>query len=234
MHRQMHSRRAGFVVLLIAFALVAAACASDPDAGEATTTTTTTTTLAGVGGMGGSGSPQGSTRPTTTTDAATTTTRIGAAACDIVGVWSLRGQPFLDELSRLSGAPGAFEYVSGDYLVEYNADGTYVVSYVEWRWRSTTSEGSLITEFSGTDSGTWTADEATIVFQETASEVEVAMWIIENDGTLTTFPFGLGETTVQTPGGMTGTVTYTCVGDVLTVAADVDGGPVTSIYDRVG
>jgi len=185
---------------------------------------------AGSGTGGSSGSP-GDTTTTTGTDPGPE--QGSSAACDIVDLWRLRDQEFFDQIATMSGGfAGDFEYLSGDYFVDFSADGTAVASRVEWTWRLTTPDGNLVFEISSVDPGMWSVDEMTMDFEEGASEAVVKMWI-ETGGSLTPVPLSPGGTTVDTP-AMSGTGTFSCVGDVLTITANDGTGPITSILDRVG
>jgi len=195
------------------------------------------------GGSGSGGTEPGPSGGTTTTtgtepgpsESTTSTTEPDSAdACGVVGRWRLRDQEFFEEISRASGGlSGEIEYVSGDYFVELDADGTAIGTRVAWTFRVSSSQGDLVTEISSVDVGEYTIDGQRMTVTQPGGEAEVRLWV-EQGGVLTPVPLGATQTvTMDALAG--GSATYTCVGDVLTMFMDAeDGVTVTAIFDRIG
>ena len=217
-------------------ALVLAACGSESDSAgggslSTLTSTTTTTTIAGVGGAGAADTtvpPTTADPATTTTELVTTTTTIepDPAAC-LIGVWSLRSQEFLDEIvTSIAGDVGdvqSWTHESGDYLMTLNDDGTYLGERKSWTHRISTAEGALITTIDSTDPGTYSVDGNTISINDPGSPATVSILFDDGSGPQS-LPFG-GTRQVDTA-AVSGTGTFTCDGDVLTVnIADLPDGP---------
>ena len=183
-------------------------------------------------GRGGGGSDE----PGSTTTAPTTTGPEASGTCDLPGSWELRSQPFLDQLVEAAEAPPgtSFEHVGGRYVIDLNADGTYVGHRMEWTIRAATREGALLFAITSDDPGTWEADDTTLsVVDFGTSTAEVEIWI-EINGELIPAPFSdlAGAEVASEP--FSGSGTYVCVDDVLTVETEIDGFELTSVFDRVG
>jgi hypothetical protein len=181
---------------------------------------------------GGGDDPEGDGEPTTTT----TTGPSAGGACELPGSWELRSQPYLDQLAEAAGAPAGttFEHVSGRYVVDLEPDGTYTGHRMEWTIRFATRQGTIVFSITSDDPGTWEADDTTLSIVDFGTGVpEVQAWI-EVDGELTPVPFsdfGVGPG----PGdAFSGSGTYVCVGDVLTVDTEIEGLQFTTVFDRVG
>lgn len=179
---------------------------------------------------GSSGRPDGAT--TTTVGSSTTAPTTVPGACELVATWRLRDQAYLDQLTVLAeGNAGDFEYVSGEYRVDLRPDGTYVGIRDEWTIRVISDEGNLVFSIDGEDPGTWEADAGMLTIVDSGTGIaQISMWL-EVDGQLVSLPFGGGSTVGSEP--FSGSGTYTCVGDVLTVTIEMEAGPLTATFDRV-
>jgi Zn-dependent metalloprotease len=185
----------------------------------------------GTGILGGGGSgPDGAT--TTTVASSTTAPTTVPGACELVATWRLRDQEYLDQLAVLAeGNAGDFEYVSGEYRVDLRPDGTYVGIRDEWTIRVISEEGNLVFSIDGEDPGTWEADAEVLTLVDSGTGIaQISMWL-EVGGQLVPLPFG-GEATVGSE-PFSGSGTYTCVGDVLTVTIELETGPLTATFDRM-
>lgn len=250
----MHNRTARILFAgLLAATTALAACSGDDDADDATpspTVTPTATATEEPTGVATTTPPppaasetSGATpSPATATGAATPAPTAAASmpssddwACDLVGTWDLRDDEFASNINEMveESTPGSFEYVSGDHLLTLNADGTMETVRDEWSLRvSDTEMGSLRITMDAADSGMWsaTADTITTTVDDSSADVSMAL---EQDGELVELP-GVGDQTVEVP-GTTGSGTYTCDGDVLTInLTEGDAAGFATTFDRVG
>lgn len=155
--------------------------------------------------------------------------------CSLVGTWRLRDQTFFDELARLMGdelsaVGGSIEYVSGDYVIEVNDDGTVWSRRQAWSFRVGSPQGSMVVVISSDDPGVWSATDHTLTIDESASNAVVSLYV-EVDGQLTPLPVGT-SIPVNTE-AMSGAGTYECIDDVLYLTVNTDRGPMTVVSDRV-
>jgi hypothetical protein len=195
------------------------AATTDPTTTTSTTTTTTTTS-------------------TTTTTTTTTTVPPAPGEC-LIGTWSLRSQEFLDEIAAAippemtGGAAVDWKYVSGEYLITMNADGTTRGQRLAWTHRLSTPQGALVTTIDSDDPGTYTVDGNAITVLDSASEATVRLQI-EIGGVLQDLPIG-GTQTVGTD-AISGSGTFECAGDVLSITVtdlpDAPPGGITVTLDR--
>ena len=179
----------------------------------------------------------GTTGPDTTTPSTTGPSTTGAVGtCALPGSWELRSQPFLDQLVEGAGAPPgtSFEHIGGRYVIDLNPDGTYEGHRMEWTIRAATREGALVFAITSDDPGTWEADDTTLsVVDFGTGTATVDIWL-ERDGELVPAPFSdLADTEVASE-PFSGTGSYLCVDDVLTVDITVEGFELRSVFDRVG
>ncbi len=188
---------------------------------------------------GPSTTPSPSTVPATTPPATTPTTTPPTTVppttppeCSLVGTWRLHDQEFWDAIAQLAGpAPGDVEYYSGDYIIQIDADGTSVSERRAWSFRASSPDGAIIIEITSREVGTWQADDHTISVSDSGSESEVSFYV-ETPGGLTPLPFASAIPT-QTD-AVSGTGTYTCAGDLLTINVDTEAGSFTTFWDRTG
>jgi hypothetical protein len=178
--------------------------------------------------------------PTTTTEPSTTTTGpdlVQGAAC-IAGSWLLNSQVFVDTLAAASGAPGGIRHGGGDYTITISEDGVYRAVRDGWALRMETPEGAAELVFDSDEAGTMTWDDAgRLTFAETDSTSVTDLTVkVEVDGQMLPFPMSalpapfLAQ--MPTPELMSGSGSYTCVGDLLELIADDSGVPAT--WTRTG
>jgi hypothetical protein len=181
--------------------------------------------------MVGDGDDPGDGGPTTTTTGPST-----GAECELPGSWELRSQPYLDQLAEAAGAPAGttFEHAGGRYVVDLEPDGSHVGHRMEWTIRFATREGTIVFSITSEDPGTWEADDTTLSIVDFGTGVpEVQAWI-EVDGQLTPVPFSDFGAGPGPSDAFSGSGTYVCVGDVLTVESEIEGVEFTTVFDRVG
>lgn len=240
------SRPSVAVGVIAALVLGLAACGSESDDGvavETETTTTTTTTI--VDAAASETTPPTTEAPTTlppTTIPETTlppTTTLPDPADCLVGQWRLRSQEFLDEIvstlpPEATGGLAEWTHISGEYLIDLNADGTSRGQRLAWTHRLATAEGALVTTIDSDDAGSYTVDGDMISVTDEASSATVSL-AVEIDGQLQSIPFGQNQQ-VGTD-ALSGSGTYECVDDVLTITItdlpDAPPGGITAILDRV-
>ena len=187
-----------------------------------------TTTTAGVAPT----SPP-TTAPPTTTEPTTTTTAAAAGGAEcLVGVWELDSQTFVDSIFEVFGADmpevvGSFEYVSGTYIVELAADGSFSNTREEWSFEVATSEGALRTTIDGVDSGRYSVEGNTISITDVEQTTVVSLQI-EVGGEFVDLPFA-APVEIDTD-ILLGSAMFVCDGDQLTVTAE-EG--VTASFTRI-
>lgn len=192
--------------------LVSVACS--PDGSESTTTSAEggpTTTV--------------SSAETTTTEAApetTTTTEppsaSGGAGC-VEGTWILDTSSFIASMQALFTEEGfgadSLTPNEGTYTVTLASDGTFTAERADWGFSVVTADGTFTMSVNGSESGTWTADDATMTVTISSSDVTVSS-TAEVDGQVVTLP----ESPVDVPDAVAEDSAYSCDGDVLTVTTD--------------
>jgi hypothetical protein len=173
--------------------------------------------------------------PTTTTEVPTTTTEpdlLQGAAC-VAGSWLLNSQEFVDALAAASGAPGGIRHGGGAYTMTIGEAGAYAAVRDGWTLRMESPEGSTELIWDSDEAGTMTWDDAGVMtFVETDSTSVTDLTVnVEVDGQMQTFPMSalppLALAQMPAPELMSGTGTYTCVGDLLELVADDSGVPAT-------
>lgn len=194
---------------------VAIALNSGDDGGSAATTATT---LEGGTVPGSTGSPI--TAPTTTA---------APASCGLEGTWRLQDQAFFDAVMAMGPGEGDFEYLSGDYFIEFRNGGEFVETRNAWRFRVTSPDGVIEVETDGETPGTWTADASAFDIVASEGTMTGSMWILEG-GTLVPLPVASGTPT-GIP-GVGGEGAYECVAGALVLHIASDGGPLTVTFDR--
>ena len=215
-------RRALYLILVST--LVLSACGGSDDAEGATTSTeaddpattaapaTTTTTVPAA---------------TTTTESASSGQAGGGPDC-LVGTWELDTDNFVDQMVDMMSAEEEVEIdeisgTEGTYEVTMDADGTWSGVREDWGFVIGSSEGSFTVEFSGTESGVWSATSETLTITVEDSDTTVSA-TVEVDGE--TFP--LPQSPVEVPESIATDSEYTCDGDTLTVVND----GITTILNR--
>lgn len=167
--------------------------------------------------------------PTTPTPS---TTEPGAPEldCQLADLWRLQDQQFLDEIARVTGEAGVqLEYYAGDYLLRIDADGSVVSERQNWSLRAASPAGAVVIVISGSETGTWNAADSTLSIESDGGAAEVSLFL-EIDGALTPVPFGV-EVPVDIE-AVTGTGSFECDGDLLTVTITTEEGPFVTTWDR--
>ncbi|HUG32420.1 MAG TPA: lipocalin family protein [Acidimicrobiia bacterium] len=210
--------------LVLALALVTAACGGDSE--DATTSTTvdpaTTTTAAPT-------TTEATEAETTTTDAVTTTAEAaGSGGPDCLeGTWILDNDSFVDALLAAFADSGmeaeSLEPNDGTYTIDLSADGTFTGTRDDWGFSVVMPEGAFNITVNGTETGTWSADDDTITVTQTGSDISAAA-TVEADGQ----EFELPEAPVPIPEAMQTDSVYTCDDDTLTVTTE----DVTTVMNR--
>ncbi|HEX5630251.1 MAG TPA: hypothetical protein VFY15_01195 [Acidimicrobiia bacterium] len=203
------------VAIAIGVGVVLALTGGDDEGSAATTSTSTGV----VSTTDGSGSPV--TAPTTTA---------AAASCGLEGTWRLQDQTFFDAVMALSPGEGEFEYVSGDYFVEFRGGGEFVETRNTWRFRVTSPDGVIEVETDGETPGTWTASAEGFEILGSEGNLTASMWILEG-GTLVPLPVGGAAMGIP---GVVGVGTYDCADGALVLHIAADDGPFTVTFDRQG
>lgn len=192
--------------LLLVLALVAAACSGS------SSDTTTTSTEAGI---------PTTAVATTTTAAAVTTTEASAGGGDVdclVGTWVLDSEAFVENFGSIfadAGMPdAAVSPLDGSFIVDLSSDGSLEAERDEWGFRITMTDGTVVIEVNGTETGSWSADGLIMTVETDVSDIEVSA-AIEVGGELIEMP--AGQMPIETPPGIATGSDYTCSGDVLTL-----------------
>ncbi len=142
----------------------------------------------------------------------------------LVGQWRLREQHFLDQISSIAGA-GALTYLSGQYLITFEEDGSYIGQRASWRFSIMQAGAAIEFLINSIENGTWIVDSdgERLVVNETTSSFSGAASI-------------LGRTVSLPPmiesSGFSGEGAYDCSGDLLTTT--FGDGALVSILDRIG
>ena len=162
---------------------------------------------------------------TTTTEAPTTTTtkppEPSASEC-LVGSWNLDSETFVDTLMEAMGPglPGELQPTDGTYVIEMGADGTFTSIRDGWGYRIVSSEGTIVVQIDGTETGTYTVDGDTMTVAITGGEATVSMGM-EVGGEIQDLPFpmemNLPSDTVE------GTGQFECTDTTLTVTTTAEG-----------
>lgn len=201
--------------LAIALALLLAACS--PGGEEDTTTSAPEET-----GSTAASTETTATEATTTTAAPTTTTTeapSSAGADCVEGTWLLDIQSFISLMQEAFTSEGfgadSITANEGTYLVTLSPDGTFTAERDEWGFTVVTGDGTFSMSISGTETGTWSADDTTITVTIDSSDVKVSS-TAEVDGQVIEIP----ESPVDVPDAVAEDSAYTCNGDVLTVTTD--------------
>ncbi len=178
-----------------------------------------------------SGDDGGSAATTVTTravSAATTSSTPAVASCALEGTWRLQDQSFFDAVMALGPGEGEFEYLSGDYFVEFRSGGVFLETRNTWRFRVTSPEGVIEVETDGETPGTWTASAEGFEILGSEGTLTASMWILEG-GTL--IPLPVGGAPMGIP-GVVGLGTYDCADGALVLHIAADDGPFTVTFDR--
>jgi len=148
----------------------------------------------------------------------------------LTGIWRLRSQEFLDEITRLAGQDQGISIThrSGEYRITLRDDGTYLGERDQWQFAAGTPQGTLVTTIDSADPGTWTASDDNITISEPGAPATVTLQI-EVGGLLQSLPFGAGNQSVAGD-AISGTGAYTCENETLTTVYE----GVTATLDYVG
>ena len=186
--------------LILAIGLAAVACS--PSDSETTTTTSSEA----------SSTTEAPVETTTTTEAPASA---GGSSC-VEGTWLLDIQSFIslmeDEFVAAGFGADAISANDGTYVVTMGSDGTFSAERDEWGFTVETEDGTFTMSISGTETGTWSADDSTITVTVDSSDVTVSS-TAEVDGQVVTLP----NSPVAVPDAVAENSAYQCSGDVLTV-----------------
>ncbi|HJQ76656.1 MAG TPA: hypothetical protein VJ948_05270 [Acidimicrobiia bacterium] len=207
---------------LIVIALGLAAVACNAEGGDGTSTTTVepgATSQAAV--------------TTTTSAAATTTTTEPATAGDgsecLVGTWALDSEAFVAEMTEVfldAGMPDAdIAPLEGDFTVEFSEDGTLRAVRERWGFEIGVADSTFKVEVNGEETGSWSADDATLTVNTDVSDL-IANSSIIVDGQELPMPPGLEAPGI--PETIASESEYSCDGDVLAISNE----GVTSTFNR--
>lgn len=196
--------------LILAIGLTAVACS--PSDSE---TTTTTSSEASSTTETASAEPTTTEAPVETTTTTEVPASAGGSAC-VEGTWLLDIDSFIslmeDEFVAAGFGADAISASDGTYLVTMAPDGTFTAERDEWGFTVETTDGTFTMSVSGTETGTWSADDSTITVAVDSSDVTVSS-TAEVDGQVVTLP----NSPVAVPEAVAESSAYQCSGDVLTV-----------------
>jgi hypothetical protein len=201
--------------LTIALALLVSACS--PGGEEDTGTSAPEETSSTVAGTEAT-----TTEAPTTTEVPTTTTTeppSSAGADCVAGTWLLDIQSFISLMEEAFTSEGfgadSITANEGTYLVTLAPDGTFSAERDEWGFSVATGDGTFTMSISGTETGTWSADDTTITVTIDSTDVNVST-TAEVDGQVIELP----DSPVDVPDAVAEDSAYTCDGDVLTVTTE--------------
>lgn len=200
------------ISLLLVLGLVVAACSPGSDDGSESTSTSdgsseqTTTTAAGDDST------------TTSEAAAPTTTQASSSqgsSC-VEGSWLLSTETFVELMeSAMTGTELDTAVVTpadGTYIVTFDSGGSFMGVRDEWGFSVVSPDGTFHIRMSGTENGTWSADDTTITVTVDSSDVTVSS-SAEVDGQTIDIP----NSPVDVPDALAESSAYVCDGDTLTV-----------------
>lgn len=156
----------------------------------------------------------------------TTTVTVEVFEADCVeGLWLLRSQEFLAQLAAATGQGATAVFRSGEYRIELRDDGGYTGYRDQWSFDITIPEGTITVQIDSTDPGEWSVDaeQENITVVDYGSEAEVSF-------SINGMPLPTGGMQSVGTEAFSGTVPYTCDGDVLVAAFE----GITSTFDRIG
>lgn len=196
--------------LILAIGLAAVACS--PSDSETTTTTPSEASSTTEAASAETTTTEAPVETTTTTEA---TASAGGSSC-VEGTWLLDIQSFIslmeDEFVAAGFGADAISANDGTYVVTMGSDGTFSAERDEWGFTVETEDGTFTMSISGTETGTWSADDSTITVTVDSSDVTVSS-TAEVDGQVVTLP----NSPVAVPDAVAENSAYQCSGDVLTV-----------------
>lgn len=201
------------LTLLFALSLVAAACGDSAEDPSTTTGETSTSAPATTTPTTG--------ETTTSTTAATTTSAESAEGTDecVVGTWVLDTEAMVDDFDTLfegSDMPATeVTALEGTYTLEFAADGSFQGERDSWGFAVDMEDGSIEMAYSGTETGTWSADGSTLTVDLESSDVSVDA-TMEADGQEMELPDS--QAPDETEELVAEDSEYECSGDVLTMA----------------
>lgn len=148
----------------------------------------------------------------------------------LTGIWRLRSQAFLDEITRVAGQGQGIgiTHRSGEYRITLRDDGTYLGERDQWQFSLNSPQGALVTTIDSADPGTWTSTGNNITISEPGSTATVSLQV-EVGGQLQAIPLGAGNQSVAGD-AISGTGTFTCEDEVLTTTYE----GVTAEFDYMG
>lgn len=158
------------IAVIISVGLIVVGCSSGSESSDSTvvpggaSTTVVDTTVAASNGSASDGS--------------------GTASC--VGVWELDNEAFFVEYDTIAGAGEAIEFVSGAYLVTWNADGTFTDQRVDWTMSFPEMPETGMMVMNSLGAGVWEALSTSIV--SSGYEITDAQLQIVSDGVAVDLP----------------------------------------------
>ncbi len=199
------------ISLMIALAVLAAACSSVTESGSTVTTAVSSTTA-----------PTTTEAPTTTT---TTQAPLTGAAC-VTGSWELDSDPFFEEVTTVmirEEAPGEFRFVGGTYRISLSSDGVASEQREDWMFTVRTDFGDLILTVNAEAQGSYSVGDGllSLELEQSSSNIDVLI-----DGLPVEMPDGGAP--VAIPSVSFTDTPFTCSQDTLVVTAD----GVTSTWRR--
>lgn len=206
-------------ILLIALSLVAAAC-GDSAEDQTTTSEDTSTSAPTTTPTTADTTTSTSAATTTSTTAATATSAESAEGTDdcVVGTWVLDTEALVDDFDALfaeTDMPAAdVTALEGPYTIEFSADGSFTGVRESWGFAVGMEGGNVETAFTGTETGTWSADGSTLTVDIESSDVTVEA-TMETGGQEMELPDN--QTPDEAQAVLGANSEYECSGDVLTV-----------------
>jgi len=142
-----------------------------------------------------------------TTAVSPTTVPAGAGACP-VGVWRLDDQSamlLIQDAFDAEGEPGSVSFVGGSMDISIGADGSWSTTWNDWTWQVQDPDlGTVTIGWDGASAGSVAVQSTTLDITETS-------------GAITTTIGGPFPMSVPSDGMFTGSATYACTGDTLSV-----------------
>ena len=217
------ARAAGIVVALLSIAALASAC----DGSSAPTPSPTDTLLAidgaGAGGSDGSGAGEGA---ASSGEGSASSSQLGAAGTCPVGRWVMDNESWAAALGEMMRAeiPGAEVHVTGELWLDWNRDGTYVITArsSEYVMTGSTDGSSFVQTIShdGVETGAWAAASASAYDLVAQDQAQMASAMSITAGGVTYAP----DPSELAPEAWTGRLEVACGPEAMTTTATDDTG----------
>lgn len=153
----------------------------------------------------------------------------------LVGRWMLDNNSWESELTRMfhEEAPGASATLSGEFTMDWSADGGYVMtagphSYLV-RMSGNGGDVEIGVSHEGTESGSWTAIDSEQFAMTASNEDRLSA---EVTATINGEPFDLNDSDLP-PNPWTGTLLMACEATALSTTVTEDGRTVVVDWSRV-